>query len=223
MNLNFLLAGAPNPSTFYIVIQVVLLLTNAGAILGLDAGLAKTIHHPLLVAQPLAERHQRRWRVPLLPVGVILLVTAVYALAHVTDWSPAGSVEDPAMIVAILALLSLAWAMIAWLRQDTGGRRLLRRRNTLSLPSHELELWSAVCVPRLRHIGSAVTKWTRVAAGGTRWSHFPHKPCQLALTVTLTWLDDPDDGGDPQGDQHGAAAVSRPALRTARWRVPAGS
>lgn len=50
MNLNFLLAGAPNPSTFYIVIQVVLLLANVGAVLGIDARLAATIRSPLLAA-----------------------------------------------------------------------------------------------------------------------------------------------------------------------------
>jgi len=32
----FLLAGAPNPSAFYVVIQVVLFLSNTGAILGFD-------------------------------------------------------------------------------------------------------------------------------------------------------------------------------------------
>jgi thiosulfate dehydrogenase (quinone) large subunit len=122
MNLNFLLAGAPNPSTFYIVIQAALLLTNAGAILGLDARLAKTIPFPLLAAQPHTERGRCRWRAPALPIGAISLVTAVYALAHIRDWSPAGSVEDPAMIVAILAQLSLAWAAIAWLRQEARGR-----------------------------------------------------------------------------------------------------
>ncbi|MGH2616158.1 MAG: hypothetical protein ACRDJC_13020, partial [Thermomicrobiales bacterium] len=100
MNLNFLLAGAPNPSVFYIVIQAALLLTNAGAILSLDAGLAKTMHHPLLVAQPLAARRWSRCRAPMLAIGAISLITAIYALTHVTDWSPAGSVEDPAMIVA---------------------------------------------------------------------------------------------------------------------------
>jgi thiosulfate dehydrogenase (quinone) large subunit len=172
MNLNFLLAGAPNPSAFYIVIQAALLLTNAGAILGLDTRLAKTMHNPLLVAQPPAERRRRRWRGPALPIGAISLITAIYSLAYVTDWSPAGSVEDPAMIVAILALLSLAWATIAWLRQDARGRRVPRR---------------------------------------------------LALTVTLAWSDEPDDGGDPAGDQPAGVAALRTAPRTGAWQVPAGS
>ncbi len=129
MNLNFLLAGAPNPSAFYIVIQAALLVTNAGAVLGLDARLARTIHHPLLVAQPLGERRRHRWGAPVLPVGALAGITALYSLAHVTDSSPAGSVEDPAMIVVILAQLTLAWATLTWLRQDTSGQRGPRRRN----------------------------------------------------------------------------------------------
>ena len=176
MNLNFLLAGAPNPSVFYIVIQIALLLTNAGAILGLDARLAKNIHNPLLVAQPPAGHRRPRSRVFALPVAAISLVTAIYALAYVTDWSPAGSVEDSAMIVVILALLSLSWAVIAWLRQDVSRRRLPRLPDT-----------------------------------------------RLALTVTLTRSDDPDDGGHAAGGQHADAMTSRSGPRPDTWRVPAGS
>lgn len=50
MNFSILLAGAPNPSTFYIVIQIALLVTNAGAILGVDRGLARTVRSLLVVA-----------------------------------------------------------------------------------------------------------------------------------------------------------------------------
>ena len=198
MNLNFLLAGAPNPSTFYIVIQVALLLTNAGAILGLDAILAKTLHNPLLVAQPPAARRRRRWKVRLLPAGAISLITAIYALAHVTDWSPAGSVEDPAMIVAILALLSLAWATIAWLRQDAGGRGGLLRRATRSRTGKEHAQRGAAGIPRLRQIAAATADWARCGASTARWSRSPHQPRRLALTVTLALLDVPRDGDRSQ-------------------------
>ena len=223
MNLNFLLAGAPNPSAFYIVIQVTLLLTNAGAILGLDAGLAKIIHPPLLVAQPLAERRRRRWRAPVLPIGAILLVTAVYALAYVTDWSPAGSVEDPAMIVVILALLSLAWATIASLRQDARGRRMLRQRDTRSRPRQGRHLRGAAGIPRLRQIGAAIAGWSKRAASRAWRSCSPQQQRRLALTVTLTWWDNPDAGGDPAGDQHAGVAAPRTTLRTGGWRISAGS
>ena len=45
MNLNFILAGAPNPSAFYVMIQIVLLLSNTGAILGLDKFFSRKIHY----------------------------------------------------------------------------------------------------------------------------------------------------------------------------------
>ena len=45
MNLNFILSGAPNPSAFYVVIQIVLFLSNTGAILGFDKLLSKKIHY----------------------------------------------------------------------------------------------------------------------------------------------------------------------------------
>ena len=43
MNLNFLLIGRVNPSAFYIVIQTVLFVGDAGMILGLDVLLASRI------------------------------------------------------------------------------------------------------------------------------------------------------------------------------------
>ena len=122
MNLNFLLAGVPDPSAFYIVIQAVLLLTGAGAILGLDARLAAVIRDPLLSAQP-AGRASPATAPPVL-AGAALLALAIvaYALPHVTDWSPAGSVHDPAMIFAILAGMAAAWSTLAALRA-AGSRK----------------------------------------------------------------------------------------------------
>ena len=222
MNLNFLLAGAPNPSTFYIVIQVALLLTNAGAIFGLDARLAKTIHTPLLVALPIAERRPRDWRTPILPIGAISVITAVYALAYVTDWSPAGSVEDPAMIVAILALLSLTWAAIAWLREDVRRRRVLGQQVSRSRSRRELGSWGAAAVPRPRHISAAVIGWTRPAPSGAQSSPSPHQPDRLALTVSLTWSDG-DDRDESDRDHHAGQAATQTAPRTGGWRVPVGS
>jgi uncharacterized membrane protein YphA (DoxX/SURF4 family) len=220
MNLNFLLAGEPNPSTFYIVIQVALLLTHAGAILGLDAGLSKTIHNPLLVAQPLAARRRRQWRVPVLPIGAIALVTAVYALAHVTDWSPAGSVEDPAMIVVILALLTLAWATIAWLRQDANGRRVLRHRDIRVRPGQAIELPRAAGGLRLGLLSTAFTRWAHAAGSARRWRRSPQRSRRLALTVTLAWLN--DDRDEPDSECR-TEATPRTALRTAGRCVPVGS
>ena len=72
MNLNFLLAGAPNPSAFYVVIQLALLLANAGAVLGVDAHLARTVRSPLIAAQPASGRAGSRGRRRPLPVVAIL-------------------------------------------------------------------------------------------------------------------------------------------------------
>lgn len=121
MNLNFLLAGEPNPSAFYVVIQAVLLLSNAGAVLGLDARLAATIRHPLLVAQPPAFRRRGVGRRSLAVVALGALLTGASALPRVADWSPAGGVGDPAMILAILAAMAATWAGIAWLRANGHG------------------------------------------------------------------------------------------------------
>lgn len=56
MNLNFLLAGAVNPSAFYMVIQSVLFISNTAAVLGVDWLLSGKIPFALLVAQPEFER-----------------------------------------------------------------------------------------------------------------------------------------------------------------------
>lgn len=121
MNLNFLLAGEPNPSAFYLVIQAVLLLSNVGAVLGVDARLAATIRHPLLVAQPPAFRRRGGGRRAAAVVALGALLTATSALPRVADWSPAGRVGDPAMILAILAAMAATWAGIVWLRANGHG------------------------------------------------------------------------------------------------------
>lgn len=116
MNLNFLLAGEPNPSAFYIVIQAVLLLVNVGAVLGIDARLAARVRSPLLAAQPPGLRTLRPGHRPTVAAAVMALVVAAYALTHVTNWDPEGSVEDSAMILATLGGLGAAWLGIAALR-----------------------------------------------------------------------------------------------------------
>lgn len=104
MNLNFLLAGASNPSGFYVVIQAALLAANAGAVLGLDARRAPSWPRPGLPRLTLG-------------LGVLLaLAVALLALSRVRAWDPAGSVHDPAMVLAILAGLAAWWLGLALLR-----------------------------------------------------------------------------------------------------------
>jgi thiosulfate dehydrogenase (quinone) large subunit len=115
MNLNFVLAGEPNPSAFYIVIQVALLHANCGAILGLDAVLPAIMREwtPLATLAPLVETLRGKWTLGGMLGG---LVGATYALPHVRDFSPAGSVHDPAMLLVILATLAAFWSLLAWVR-----------------------------------------------------------------------------------------------------------
>ncbi len=47
MNLNFVLAGVPNPSAFYIIIQLTLFTGGVGAIVGMDAFLGRHLKTPL--------------------------------------------------------------------------------------------------------------------------------------------------------------------------------
>jgi thiosulfate dehydrogenase [quinone] large subunit len=114
MNLNFLLAGQPDPSAFYIVIQIALLLANTGAILGLDEHLPQPV-------RPCRRSGPRAWAWP----GTVFLMAlgvAAYALSCAKEWGPAGSVHDPAMILAILAFMTAGWSAFAYLRVDPGRR-----------------------------------------------------------------------------------------------------
>lgn len=113
MNINFILAGVPDPSAFYIVIQLVLFFGSAGAVLGLDARRSQRHHHPLLVAATGWEEDDtaRRRRV----FGGLAVVSVALAAAmapYVSTVDPATVVEDPAMILVTLALFAAGAAAI---------------------------------------------------------------------------------------------------------------
>ena len=118
MNLNFILAGAPDPSAFYFLIQVALFVGGIGAIAGVDTLLGRRVKNPLLVAQNRipVQRFRTRERV-FLGLAALWLGLAAYALAHVSTLDPGRSVEDPAMILGVLFGLSSVQAFIAYLRQ----------------------------------------------------------------------------------------------------------
>jgi len=106
MNLNFILCGAPNPSAFYVVIQIVLFLANTGSILGFDKILSKKIHYEFLIAQP--EHKTIRPAVEknfFLSLVFITVASALYALFYIEDFSP-NSVHDQAMVLFVLANIS---------------------------------------------------------------------------------------------------------------------
>lgn len=117
MNLNFLLAGEPNPSAFYLVIQMALLLTNTGAILGIDVCLGRVRQLAWLTARPPtmpAPTHCRSWM--RLSITLLCVISAGSTAVFIRDFSPAGSVHDSAMILTILAAMAATWAGLSYLR-----------------------------------------------------------------------------------------------------------
>jgi thiosulfate dehydrogenase [quinone] large subunit len=119
MNLNFILAGAPNPSAFYFVIQVALFIGGTGAIIGVDALLGRRVRTPLFVAKVgIRSWHFRTKERALLGLTILSFGLAAYFLAHVHTYDPGLSVEDPAMILTVLFGLSSLQAFISYLRQQ---------------------------------------------------------------------------------------------------------
>lgn len=117
MNLNFLLAGVPNPSAFYLVIQLALLLAHSGAVFGVDAWLGRSHRLGWLAARPPelpAKARHAPW--PALLLLLLCAASAAGAASAITDFSPAGSVQDPAMILTILSSMAAGWAGLSVLR-----------------------------------------------------------------------------------------------------------
>lgn len=116
MNLNFIMAGAIDPSAFYLIIQSVLFISNTGAILGVDILLSKKIPFALLVAQPKFElKYLLVEKLSFLGLVLVSGLIALYSTFYVTDWSPT-SVKDPAMIIVVLATFGALSSFITFLR-----------------------------------------------------------------------------------------------------------
>lgn len=123
MNLNFILAGRVTPSAFYIVIQIVLLVGNAGYVLGMDHFLAKRIPVGLLVSQPYAARSYARLERRLFML--LALLTPLFGLAsipYIQDYGP-HSVDDPAMIMLVLSIVSGFTALITYFKFPRAEKR----------------------------------------------------------------------------------------------------
>ena len=114
MNVSFLLMGAVNPSAFYIPIQAILLMGDAGSVAGLDWALAldRTCTprrwHEAVFAQ------SRVWQVG---AGVLIIVAGVCTL-QVHSFTPTALVHDP---LAVLALVSAIGALGAWIQAVESG------------------------------------------------------------------------------------------------------
>jgi len=112
MNLNFILIGEVTPSAFYMVIQILLLVTNVGYPLGVDALLARKIPSGLFVAQPYAIRKFWRFeRSIFLGLALAMPFLALASIPYIRDYSP-HSVDDPAMILLVLSVIA---GLSAWI------------------------------------------------------------------------------------------------------------
>ncbi|MBV7339736.1 DoxX family membrane protein [Chloroflexi bacterium TSY] len=126
MNVNFVLAGVVNPSAFYIVIQSMLLCSNAGTTLGGDALLSKRIRSVFVVAQPEFKPQERifeKWC--FLILAILSAVAALSVIPFIRDYSP-HSVDDPAMLLFILSGLGSLLSMILFLRMAERNKKAVK-------------------------------------------------------------------------------------------------
>lgn len=121
MNLNFIAAGVPNPSVFYVVIQIMLLISSAGRVFGLDG-----IAHQNAIFRSLVQPAQRRlgrrrtqFRVSrhlMLGLAVLSAVLALCTLPYAKDFSPKGSINDPAILMCVIGLYAAGQCAIRAIR-----------------------------------------------------------------------------------------------------------
>jgi thiosulfate dehydrogenase [quinone] large subunit len=123
LNANFMLAGEVAPSAFYIVIQTVLFVTGAGAILGADGkrarrpGKAPSI---LLVAQPDMGHASNRDKTAVIGLAVLAVAQSWFGFAYVTDLTPTG-IFDPALVFGtVMGLGALSLLILRFQFSDLG-------------------------------------------------------------------------------------------------------
>jgi thiosulfate dehydrogenase (quinone) large subunit len=126
MNANFMLAGQINPSAFYIMIQTVLFVTGAGAIIGLDGSrirrhrMASSI---LLVAQPNARQASNGDRIAVAGLAALAGAMSWVGFAYATDWTPTG-VSDPALVFGtVMGLGALSLIILRFRLSDSRKQR----------------------------------------------------------------------------------------------------
>jgi len=126
MNLNFILIGEVDPSAFYVVIQVVLLLSNIGATLGLDTFLGSKVRFFLLVAKPADRRYSRLEKSVMGSIVALSLVGALSLIPSIEAFGPA-SVHDPVTLLFILALFTAAFFLTTLLHAQLRAFELASR------------------------------------------------------------------------------------------------
>ena len=130
MNLNFIMAGEISPSAFYVVIQVVLLVANAGFTLGIDRYLSTRFPISFLTAQ--RNDFRRYWKFEktcFFLAALASVVVGMFSLPYIHDFGP-KSVSDPAMLMLILSIVT---GMTAYI---TGSRIQSVRLYTARLRPH---------------------------------------------------------------------------------------
>ena len=132
MNVNFVLAGATDPSPFYIVIQALLLVCGAGAIMGVDGWIAARRRAKWRNSSPPNASGRIRFRCFLvralsIPLAIAASAVGIYAVGYIKDFSPAGSIHDPAAIMSMLGFVVAGWAIVAFLH---AGHRAANLRQT---------------------------------------------------------------------------------------------
>jgi thiosulfate dehydrogenase (quinone) large subunit len=116
MNLNFILAGRVNPSAFYIVIQVALLVANAGAVLGLDRLLSRRLQFCLMTAQcGTVNRLWRLERVCFFLSAIVAMITGLSVIPFIHDFGPT-SIDDPAMLLLVMSVVTGMTVLITAVR-----------------------------------------------------------------------------------------------------------
>lgn len=114
MNFNFVLAGAVNPSAFYILIQITLLAGGAGKVFSVDSLLPQympTLALPKLPKPKISFNHLMQSL-----LGMAASITfAGYAVFFIRDTSP-HSVDDPAMLLFIISLLTFLTYFVQYVR-----------------------------------------------------------------------------------------------------------
>lgn len=114
MNLNFIMAGTVNPSAFYIMIQITLLASNVGHVLGIDGFLHSWQAHKEFEG-PSTAGLRRQMRACLVGAAVMLL-GIILAVPQVQSVDPATSIEDPALLLTLLFALSGSLLVVLYAR-----------------------------------------------------------------------------------------------------------
>ncbi len=114
MNINFILVGETVPSTFYIIMQLVLMLSHIGTI-GIDGLLSKRVNFCFFVSKP-SSRNYSIFEKTFIGITIALLsITAIMLIPYIESFDP-SSVHDPAMVLFILSLFAAAFFSLSLLQ-----------------------------------------------------------------------------------------------------------